>query len=129
MTLTDQTKPDRRVRHGLIEDWRDGVGILLLLLVAAFLAALFLCHVLLGLLAFALARMALPNAATHPHHAQFVRRVLGYMAAYYGLWAAADVIILSGYDAGWPVRLVPNQLYYGLFVPFVWWRFFSTPVR
>lgn len=40
MTLTDQTKPDRRVRHGLIEDWRDGVGILLLLLVAAFLGAL-----------------------------------------------------------------------------------------
>lgn len=38
MTLTDQSKP--RVRHGLIEDWRDGVGILLLLLVAAFFGAL-----------------------------------------------------------------------------------------
>lgn len=35
------TKPtDRRVRHGLIEDWRDGVGILILLLVAAFFGAL-----------------------------------------------------------------------------------------
>jgi hypothetical protein len=35
------TKPaDRRVRHGLIEDWRDGVGILVLLLVAAFFGAL-----------------------------------------------------------------------------------------
>lgn len=35
------TKPaDRRVRHGLIEDWRDGLGILALLLVAAFFGAL-----------------------------------------------------------------------------------------
>ena len=40
MTLTDQSKPERRVRHGLIEDWRDGVGILLLLMVAAFFGAL-----------------------------------------------------------------------------------------
>jgi hypothetical protein len=31
---------DRRVRHGLIEDWRDGVAVLLLMLVAAFLSAL-----------------------------------------------------------------------------------------
>ncbi|MCE9522020.1 MAG: hypothetical protein K8S25_06250 [Alphaproteobacteria bacterium] len=31
---------DRRVRHGLIEDWRDAVGILFLLLVAAFSGAL-----------------------------------------------------------------------------------------
>ena len=52
--------------------------------------------------------------------------MLGYLAAYYGLWAAADVLILSGVDAGWPVRLVPNQLYYGFFVPFVWWRFFGA---
>ncbi|MBM4383468.1 MAG: hypothetical protein FJ091_08875 [Deltaproteobacteria bacterium] len=89
--------------------------------------AMWLTHELISLvLAFALARLALPNAATHPHHAQFVRRVLGYMAAYYGLWAAADVIILAGYDTGWPVRLVPNQLYYGFFVPFVWRGFFRA---
>jgi hypothetical protein len=31
---------ERRVRHGLIEDWRDAVGILLLLLVAAFFGAM-----------------------------------------------------------------------------------------
>lgn len=38
----DTAKPptDRRVRHGLIEDWRDAVGILLLLTVAAFFGAL-----------------------------------------------------------------------------------------
>lgn len=44
MSFTDQPpqlpKPERSVRHGLIEDWRDGIGILLLLLVAAFMGAL-----------------------------------------------------------------------------------------
>lgn len=33
-------KPDRQPRHGLIEDWRDGLWILLLMLVAAFSGAL-----------------------------------------------------------------------------------------
>lgn len=33
-------KPDRPARHGLIEDWRDGLWILLLLVVAAFSGAL-----------------------------------------------------------------------------------------
>lgn len=77
-------------------------------------------------LAFALARLAAPSDAERPHHAAFVRSVLGFMAAYYGLWAAADALILAGIDAGWPVRLVPNQLYYGFFVPFVWWKFFGA---
>jgi hypothetical protein len=91
---------------------------------------MWLTHELVSLgLAFALARFAAPSEAERPQQAHFVRGVLGFMAAYYGLWAAADVLILSGVDAGWPVRLVPNQMYYGLFVPFVWWRFFSTARR
>ncbi len=46
MTVSPQThdnaKPaqERHVRHGLIEDWRDALGILLLLVVAAFFGAL-----------------------------------------------------------------------------------------
>jgi hypothetical protein len=88
--------------------------------------AMWLSHELVSLgLAFALARLALPDEATRPRHARFVRDVLGFVAAYYGLWAAADVLILWGLDTGWQVRLVPNQLYYGFFVPFVWWRFFG----
>jgi hypothetical protein len=94
---------------------------------------MWLTHELASLgIAFALARFALPDEAERPAQAGFVRSVLGFLAAYYGLWAAADVLILAGVDAGWPVRLVPNQLYYGFFVPFVWWRFFSAhaaPVR
>jgi hypothetical protein len=56
---------------------------------------------------------------------RFERTVLAWAASYYALWAAADVLILAGVDEGWLVRCVPNQLYYGLTVPFVWWRFFS----
>lgn len=57
---------------------------------------------------------------------QFLRAVLGYVAAYYGLWASADVLILLGVDEGWAVRAVPNQLYYAFFVPFVHLRFFAS---
>jgi hypothetical protein len=53
------------------------------------------------------------------------RDVLAYAGVYYALWASCDVAILSGVDAGWLIRCVPNQLYYGLTVPFVWWRFFA----
>ncbi|HEU4427130.1 MAG TPA: hypothetical protein VFT98_00115 [Myxococcota bacterium] len=92
--------------------------------------ATWLAHELASLaLAFALARFAAPNELTHPRRAAFARAVLGAMAAYYGLWAAADVLILCGVDAGWLVRFVPNQLYYGLFVPFVWRAFFAAPAR
>jgi hypothetical protein len=56
---------------------------------------------------------------------RFERDVLAYAGVYYGLWAAADVLILAGVDSGWLLRCVPNQLYYGATVPFVWWRFFA----
>lgn len=47
--------------------------------------------------------------------------VLVYVAVYYALWAAADVLILTtGADTAWALRMVPNQLYYGLYVPFVY---------
>lgn len=59
-----------------------------------------------------------------------VRRYLGAVAgiviAYYALWATADVIILSGADSGWALRIVPNLLYYGAFVPFAYARFFAS---
>ena len=56
-----------------------------------------------------------------------LRSCLGYVAAYYALWATCDVLILAGVDEGWALRSVPNQLYYGLWVPFVWAR--SAPMR
>jgi hypothetical protein len=51
-----------------------------------------------------------------------LRAIALFVFAYYALWATADVLILAGVDAGWAVRVLPNQLYYGFTVPFVWWR-------
>ena len=49
-----------------------------------------------------------------------------YAASYYLLWLTADLLILlGGFDAGWALRIVPNQLYYSFFVPLAWWRFYS----
>lgn len=55
-----------------------------------------------------------------------LRAVLGWVGVYYALWATSDVLIqLGGLDAGWALRVVPNQLYYAFSVPFVWLVFFS----
>lgn len=56
----------------------------------------------------------------------FVGAVLALVAGYYTLWATADVIILSGHDWGWALRVVPNVLYYGVLVPFAYARFFAS---
>jgi hypothetical protein len=74
------------------------------------------------LLAAWLAWVFVPARVRDPELLAFLRDVLGYVAAYYALWATADVLILAGVDAGWAVRIVPNQLYYAFFVPFVAWR-------
>jgi len=57
---------------------------------------------------------------------RYVRAVLAIVVAYYVLWAAADVIILAGYDWGWGLRIVPNLLYYGGVVPAAYVRFFPS---
>lgn len=49
------------------------------------------------------------------------RRLIGFVALQYGLWALADLVILSARpwsDLGFALRLVPNALYYVAFVPF-----------
>jgi hypothetical protein len=53
-------------------------------------------------------------------------RVTAFVAVYYGLWVACDLLILAGVDAGWALRALPNQLYYGLLVPFVHGSFFAS---
>lgn len=45
--------------------------------------------------------------------------VLAFVAAQYVLWATADVLVLSGVEAGFGLRLVPNVMYYALFLPMV----------
>ena len=83
------------------------------------------------ILCIALSRSWLPHAlANEPladEKARFLRAILGYSAAYYTLWLTADVLIVVGdLDLGWAVRMVPNQLYYAFWVPFVYGRFFSA---
>jgi hypothetical protein len=57
---------------------------------------------------------------------RWLRAVLAYVVVYYVLWATADVLILSGYDLGWALRVVPNQLYYVFWTPVVWSLFFAS---
>jgi hypothetical protein len=46
--------------------------------------------------------------------------VTGFVAVQYALWASADVVILAtGGDGGFLLRIVPNVLYYAVFLPFV----------
>jgi len=56
----------------------------------------------------------------------YLRTVLVYVTVYYALWALADVLIMvGGLDAGWALRIVPNQLYYAFYLPFVYALFVS----
>ena len=58
--------------------------------------------------------------------AQAARELLLFELVQYGSWALADVLILSGIEAGYALRLIPNTMYYALFLPFVLWRFPSA---
>jgi hypothetical protein len=52
----------------------------------------------------------------------WTRRVTRFVIAYYALWAAADGVILStGADVGFLLRVLPNVLYYGGLVPAIAW--------
>jgi len=65
-------------------------------------------------------------AAKRVHVRAYLRAVTGYVAVYYALWALADVLIMGGgFDAGWALRILPNQLYYAFYVPLVYGLFFS----
>ena len=74
----------------------------------------------------------LPSPWTHlgclesdPNRAR-LKRVMSFVMLYYGLWAGSDALILwGGLDAGWLLRVVPNQLYYVVWIPFVYATFFS----
>lgn len=48
----------------------------------------------------------------------WTRRVTRFVIAYYTLWAVADAVILTtGEDVGFLIRMLPNVLYYGGLVP------------
>ena len=76
----------------------------------------------LGLRALAVPRLA---AGAGPRIERVLRGVLAFAATYYALWALADALILAGFDAGWALRMLPNQLYYAFTVPFVFFAYFG----
>jgi hypothetical protein len=79
-------------------------------------------------LALYLRTVALPSwvGPGRPLRLRYLQSVATYVAVYYGLWALADVLItVFALDAGWALRVVPNQLYYAFYLPFVYFRFFA----
>lgn len=56
-----------------------------------------------------------------PEAVRAVRALTTFQIVQYGLWALADVLLLADLGVGWLLRLVPNTLYYAVFVPFAWW--------
>jgi mono/diheme cytochrome c family protein len=56
----------------------------------------------------------------NPSLERFRRKILSYASLYYALWATSDLVILAGQDLGYLLRIIPNVLYYGGTVPFVY---------
>jgi len=56
----------------------------------------------------------------------YLKAIVRYVGTYYALWAAADLLIVfGGFDRGWALRVIPNQLYYSFWIPFAYFAFFS----
>ena len=87
-----------------------------------------LYEVAFAVLAISLAVLLVPVRVgpDRPTVRRYLYEVLAYVAVYYALWAIADVVVLTGRDWGWGLRIVPNLLYYGGFVPLAYWRFFAA---
>lgn len=86
---------------------------------------LFLTYELLALTqALAWRQVRLPRASSRvsPDVMRWLREVTGLVAVQYALWALADVVILWVHPVGFLLRVVPNVLYYGLFVGYVFLR-------
>ncbi|MGB5410501.1 MAG: hypothetical protein WBN09_03150 [Woeseiaceae bacterium] len=77
-------------------------------------------------LSIGLARVYLPRRS---RALLWTRRVTWFVMAYYALWAAADAVILTtGFDVGFLLRVLPNVLYYGGLVPTIAWAAPRAPV-
>jgi hypothetical protein len=71
------------------------------------------------LLAIGINRLYLPRRS---HALLWTRRVTNFVIVYYALWATADALILvTGLDAGYLLRMLPNVFYYGGLVPMIAW--------
>ncbi len=89
---------------------------------AAPMRVTFLTYELMFLVLALVLRLALlprTTAGAAPDVRRWLFEVTVFEVVQYALWATADVVILSGAPAGFLLRLVPNTMYYALFLPFV----------
>lgn len=79
----------------------------------------FVYETLFVLLAIGMGRVYLPRRSGA---LLWTRRVTWFVIAYYTLWALADALILTtGADVAFLLRMLPNVLYYGGLVPAIAW--------
>lgn len=55
---------------------------------------------------------------------RWLRGIILFELVFYALWITADIVILSGHEVGYLMRIVPNVLYY---CGFVWFVALSAP--
>lgn len=70
-------------------------------------------------MALAIRFLWLPRRATEAT-AAWLGALTSFEIVQYALWALADIVILSGVEAGFLLRLVPNTLYYAAFLPYAY---------
>lgn len=73
--------------------------------------------VMLWLQGFVPRRLARPEDAAER---AWLSGAAAFFAAQYTLWIVSDVAILQGARWAWALRVVPNVMYYGLFVAWAW---------
>lgn len=62
------------------------------------------------------------RSAKSPALGWYATTLVAFFLVQYALWVVSDVLILSGMQSAFALRLVPNALYYGLFLAFAAWR-------
>ncbi len=74
---------------------------------------------LLVVLAAGLLMLRYPSRSAHsPALGWYATSLVGFFLVQYALWVVCDVLILSRIEFGYGLRLLPNALYYGLFLVF-----------
>ncbi len=63
-------------------------------------------------------QVVLPQKPVAEREQRLIRQVALPVLGFYGLWSLADMLILRGMQIGYAVRILPNLLYYCLFL---WW--------
>lgn len=70
-------------------------------------------------LVFRLAIVRRRSAGADPEVRRWLHTITVFEIAQYALWALSDILILSGVEAAFLLRFVPNAMYYVGFLPFV----------